>query len=103
MCIICQSEITEDTVLPNIGKRFSASDVLKNLLCNVRKFTNLDALLWCISFDESYAVDKFIVNNAFWHKSRHQHFNNDKLQGQARKRKIDCGDCRQRKSSKRLK
>lgn len=102
MCVICQTKTAEETTFPNKGKRFPAHEVFQNFLTNVKAFKDLEALPCQILFDEHCTADTFVANNACWHKTCHQQFNNDKLQRQAKKRKKDSeGDCSQRRKSNR--
>ena len=87
-CIICQQRTHEALrCLLNAGGD-DKSKAYASFLKNVSEFKRLDQLPVPIIFGEDITVEKFVTQQAKWHKSCHLKFNDTKLQ-RARKREHD--------------
>ncbi|KAG1681450.1 hypothetical protein GQR58_011840 [Nymphon striatum] len=89
-CIVCQSTTSEALSNPQRSKRLDSGKVYSNFLDNYRQFSELTDLKDGNILLKDITVDDLAENNALWHRSCHQKFNNDKLERiRANKRKAE--------------
>ena len=77
LCIVCQQDNTSEVIRSPLH---NALDVYITFLNNVREFRSANDLPVKLSFGENVEPELFMENNAKWHTTCHQMFNNTKIQ-----------------------
>ena len=78
ICIICKNRTQEKLNCPRKSLGCNAQEVYSAFLENVDEFRQIQALPVDVDFGPEGIVEEFVRNNASWHRSCHQKFNNDK-------------------------
>ena len=100
-CIICKKTTPEKLSCPQKGFKRNAREVYAAFLGNVEEFRQINALPVDVEYGTEGTVETFVKNNASWHRSCHQKFNNSKLNRQVmRKRKHEAEAPEMRRSKR---